>query len=393
MKKTALFFYPVMNAGGAEKSTLRMLRALCDRGWQITLVLITGGGVLESEIDPRVTVVRLRPRAYGQRFLSARGFVDRMRALPDLLSYGFMRLVGAARMVPFLFRHYDAAATGIHSTSSFFVRRVIRCERRFHWIRSDLHLVDPHSRLTAKIASVDSRLDGYICVSETARRSLLERIPQARGKARVIYNIIDAKIILEKSKFGQTEIMRSGVDQTNIVTVCRLLDRDKALFRMVRVCRSLKDEGFAFKWFLIGDGPDRGVLDKAIRENGLEKHLVLLGYKENPYPYYIGSDLVAMVSYHEGLSGMINEAKVCGQSVFAVRVSGVEEQLTHGVNGWIVENEEQQIIEGLRKLLSEPDLISKTRNFLYPEEILSDKRKIDLLENLFLGRETSGDIE
>lgn len=391
--KRVLFHYPILDVGGAEKSTLRMLRALCDRGWQVTLVLTTGGGALEPEIDPRVKVVRLRPRAYGQRFLSARGLAGRTRALPDLLSYGFMRLVGAARMVPFLFRYYDAAATGIHSTSSFFVRRVIKCKRRFHWIRNDLHGVDPHSRLTARMSSVDFGIDGYICVSEIAQRSLLERIPQAEKKAWVIYNIIDAEAMLEQSKYGQTDIRKSGVNQTNIVTVCRLLDRDKALFRMVRVCMALKDQGLAFKWFLIGDGPDRGALDKAIRENGLEKYFVLLGYKDNPYPYYIGSDLVAMVSYHEGLSGMINEAKVCGQSVFAVRVSGVEEQLNHGVNGWIVENEEQQIIEGLRKLISEPDLISKTRNFLYPERILSDKRKIDQLENLFLGRETSGDVE
>ena len=82
---------------------------------------------------------------------------------------------------------------------------------------------------------------------------------------------------------------------------------------------------------------------------------------------------------------MINEAKVCGCSVLAVRVSGVEEQLVNGVNGWIVENTETAITDGLRTLLENPARIGATTNTIYSKEIQDDKQKIDRLEDILLG--------
>ena len=55
-----LLHYPVLNAGGAERSTLRLLTALVDRGCEVHLVLTVAGGRLEHEIDPRVVVHHLR---------------------------------------------------------------------------------------------------------------------------------------------------------------------------------------------------------------------------------------------------------------------------------------------------------------------------------------------
>jgi glycosyltransferase involved in cell wall biosynthesis len=381
--KRLLLHYPLLNVGGAEKSSLRMMEALANRGWRITLVLTTGGGGLESEVDPRVKIVRLRPRGYGSRFLTAPSIAGRLAALDDFAAYALMRVVGAWRMFPFLFRKYDAAAVLIHSGRSTFVRRVVRANTKIHWIRNDLERVDPDGHLTRRLAAADAAIDWYICVSEGARQSLLNRMPNVASKTVVVYNILNTKQMREKIESDDPFPQRIE-NEVRILTVGRLLDRDKAIFRLARICRRLTDAGLKFRWFLIGSGPDEKKLRALIGELGIQDRLLLLGPKTNPFPYYRHADLVAVLSNHEGLCGVVNEAKVAGCAVVASDFAGIREQLSDGENGWIVANDEEAMTSFLAQLLSEPKRIRQTQNHSYPDIILDDDRKADLLEKLFI---------
>lgn len=381
--KRVLFHYPILNVGGAEKSSLRMIKALCDRGWDVTLVLTTGGGALETEVDPRVKLVRLRPRAYGQRFARARGPAAKLRALPDLLGYGAMRLIGGLRMLPFLFHRYDAGVILAISLPTFFMRRFVRSNVRMHWIRNDF---DGHFPSRAKaikeIRKNESAFDHYICVSEISRKSLVSSIPEIAPKAEVVYNILDADAMRKAAEDYAAPFPEGpGI---RVLSVCRLKDRSKGLFRMVRLCRRLLDEGHDLVWYIIGDGPDRDALVQAIADVGLQDRMVLLGYQQNPFPAYRDADLVAMMSYYEGLCGIVNEAKVMGCAIIATEVSGVDEQLTDQRNGFVVANEEDAIFRKMHEILGSPRLLQQTRNFDYPESILNDQHKLHRIETLLL---------
>jgi glycosyltransferase involved in cell wall biosynthesis len=383
MSKSLLLHYPVLNTGGAEMSCLRMMKALADRGWDITLVLTTGGGALESLVDPRIDIVRLRPRAYGTRFLRARGPAARLRAVPDLAAYALMRCMGWLRMLPLLMRRYDAAAVLLHSTSPWFVTRFVRARTRLQWIRTDLGGADPQGRMAERLRRALPRIDHFVCVSATALRSLLAAVPEAQGRASVVYNIIDPASMRAALEDCADPFPPRRDGEVRIVTVGRLWDRDKAIFRLARVCQALKERGLRFRWFLVGDGPDRSGLQALIAERGLRDDLCLLGEMRNPFPAYRHADLVAVLSYHEGLCGVINEAKVSGKAVIATQVSGVDEQLIHGLNGWVVANEEAAIVEGMHRLLSDRTLLATLGNDTFPAAILDDMGKIDRIEALF----------
>jgi len=384
--KSVLFHYPILNVGGAEKSTLRMLRALCDRGWQVTLVLTTGGGELECEIDPRVTVVRLRPRASGQRFAAAQGLKARLRTLPDLFGYVVMRIVAAVRMVPFLFRRYDAAALLLMGTPSGFVRHIVRASVRAIWIRSDLSGADPTGRVAAALRAAATELDYFICVSEVSRKSLLLAVPEARGKDVVIYNILAPDMMRAKACEVPPPLGPARDGGVNILSVCRLNNRAKGLVRMARVCRALKDKGLAFHWYIAGSGSDRALLEAEISALDIGDRMSLLGTLQNPFPAYQGADLVAMLSNYEGLCGVINEARVLGKPVIATRVSGIEEQLATERNGLVVAQDEAEIIAGMTRLLTDAPLRQRLAAGGYPAALLDDGAKLDRLEALFLGR-------
>jgi glycosyltransferase involved in cell wall biosynthesis len=94
---------------------------------------------------------------------------------------------------------------------------------------------------------------------------------------------------------------------------------------------------------------------------------------------------VAMLSYYEGLCGMVNEAKVTGRAVVATRVSGVDEQLINDENGLIVENNEDAIVKAMRRVLTDTALRNQLTNSHLPSALLDDEAKLDSLEQILLG--------
>ena len=178
--------------------------------------------------------------------------------------------------------------------------------------------------------------------------------------------------------------MREGA-ALRLLTVCRLSEPSKALIRMARVARRLADAGHDFRWYVVGDGPDCERFEQAIAAEGVGDRLILLGRMANPFPAYRDADLVVMASRYEGLCGMVNEAKVAGRPVVATRVSGVEEQLVDGENGLIVDNDEDAIVAGIARVLSDPALRSRLTNDRLPAALLDDEAKLDRLEALMTG--------
>ena len=65
MKKLLIILHD-LGAGGAEKMMTRLAGALVDAGNDVTLLMLTGGGVNAARLDPRVKKVELRQRTQRQ---------------------------------------------------------------------------------------------------------------------------------------------------------------------------------------------------------------------------------------------------------------------------------------------------------------------------------------
>lgn len=382
--KRLLVHYPVLNLGGAEMSILRLTQRLADRGWQVELVVTTGGGALESRLDPRVKLTALRSRSAGDRFASARTIGARLRALPDLAAYVFQRIREVVVSAGYLFRRYDVAAIGLQGLSPSFCCDWVRADRRLHWIRNDVVRVNHGDKIARLIERYHRRTDHYVCVAEASREAFVARFPQLEPKAVTIHNVIDAEGMRAQAQ-GHADPFAAWGDVLKVLTVCRLEEAGKGLFRMARVHRRLLDEGLDFHWFVAGDGPDRAALKALIAELGLGERFILLGRQPNPFPWYRHADLVAVFSYYEGLCGTVNEAKVMGKAVIATTFSGVAEQLENDVSGLIVENDEEAIVAGMRRVLTDGGYRARLAKGPLGKAIADDEAKLDALEALMLG--------
>jgi len=378
--KRILIHYPVLNLGGAEMSTLRLARALCDRGWDTEIVVTTGGGPMEPALDPRVKLTRLRSRHTGL----AASRAGLLRALPDALAYLGQRLREVAVSVSFLFKRYDAAIVGLHGLSPAFCCTWVRARRRLHMIRNDVGEVDRYGKVTPNIERYHRRIDAYVCVAQTVHEALVRRYPYVADKAVTIYNLIDPDGMRAQAKGAPDPFPAGG--GLNVLSVCRLSEEAKGLTRMAHVCRRLADEGLDFRWYVAGDGPDRGLLETTISQLGLADRMILLGRQPNPFPWYAHADVVAVLSRYEGLCGAVNEAKVIGKPVIATTFSGISEQIEDGVGGLIVGNDEDAIVEGMRRMLTDAGLRARLAAGPLNPAILDDEAKLDALEALIGAR-------
>ena len=80
----------------------------------------------------------------------------------------------------------------------------------------------------------------------------------------------------------------------------------------------------------------------------------MLGFTDNPYPYFKRADFYILSSRYEGFPTVLFEAMTLNKNIIATDVSGVREMLNDGDLGLIIENSEEGIYEGMKKALLNP---------------------------------------
>lgn len=375
-----LFYYSIFNIGGAERSNLKLMQALLAQGYQIDLLLVTGGGNYEQEVDPRINISYLRTGDFGSKWKRGAGikkYYYLLRYLLTIIEENIKKIVWRNRLA------YDAVFIGLHGLSPSFCLKYIKAKKYFQFIRNDLSKADPHKKAENNIKKYGDKIDYFICVSNTALTSFNNIFPSLSFKAHKIYNMLESDMIIGKSL--RDELIEAGEFRNNafkILTVCRLQEKSKGILRMMDVLSILTKKGHAIHWYIIGEGGDRELLEKKIKDEGLVGSVSLLGRKSNPYPYFKKVDLIAVLSYYEGLCGVVNEAKILEMPIMATEFSGVYEQIQSGKNGLIVKNDLQSIVEGLEYLIRYPDITKSFAVNMLPEELQNDIYKVKMIKKL-----------
>ena len=281
-----------------------------------------------------------------------------------------------------LFRRvaFDAALCGSAGLSPNFVCHTVNARKRFVFVRSDPVMVSD-ARWGGNVRKFHQRIDAYLCVSDSVRRSMQRQYPQTRGKCITAYNLLNSDAMRAQAD-GQPNPFEEYRGVPCILTVCRLQEVSKGLLRMVEVHRRLLDAGVPHIWHVLGDGPDRAMLEQAIHAGGLSETFKLRGAVANPFPYYRYADICAVLSRYEGLCGVVNEARVLERPVIATRFAGIEEQIENGVNGIIVEQDVEAICDGLALLIRDAGLRARLAQGGYPRALLDDDAKVNALLEL-----------
>lgn len=377
-KETILFYYSVFNLGGAERSTSKLITKLLDIGYNVEVLLITNGGDFQNKIDSRAKVNWLRSRNYGDLYSKREGLYK----IIYFFLYILTRFESNLKGFFYKFKSYKSVIVGLHGLSPKFCLDNIKADTYIQYIRNDLKKCDKNHKAQNQIKKYGSRITNYICVSQTALDSFKQLFPNLKNKGKKIYNLLEADVIQQKSKEIIIDINWNN-SSINVLTVCRIQDKSKGIYRMAKVLTELLSKGYKIKWYVIGDGIDFRKFNKYLIENNLSENMILLGSKLNPYPYFKKADLIAVLSYYEGLCGVVNEAKILERPLIATEFSGIREQITEGVNGFIVDNNYESIIKGMEYVLKNSTLRLNSAINKMPAEIIDDDFKVKQLVDLF----------
>lgn len=329
-----LFFIENLSQGGAEKVLRNLVNSMDQSRFEITvhtLVQEDVSGLLAPGI--RYRAINRCKTAWGKRLM--------MLWIRLCAELGWLH--------PLYIRDgYDIEAAYLEcGPTKFLSASTNRGALRLAWVHCDLEQkgLRDNPRLRRQYASYDK----IICVSQSVKDTF-DRLFGGIGNSVVLYNVIEETDILHKA--NAFSVPRDGIPA--LVAVGRLTAQ-KGFDRLIEACARLKNEGYVFSLDILGEGPDRQMLEQSIQESGLTGAVQLRGFQENPYPYIRSADLVVCPSRYEGFSTVVTEALILGKPVVTTDCSGMRELLGDSEYGLITENSTEGIYLGLKKMLDRPE--------------------------------------
>lgn len=209
-------------------------------------------------------------------------------------------------------------------------RDKVRAKRRIAWIHTDYSTVAIN---TSQELPVWNAYDYIASISDEVSKSFLKVLPSLKDKVLKIENILSASFIRSRAEEFDAGIELTG--KINLLSIGRFCSA-KNYDNVPDICRRLRELGADVTWYIIGYGGDEELIRQKIRETQMEGHVILLGKKENPYPYIKACDIYVQPSRYEGKSITVREAQILGKPVVVTAYPTAPAQINHNVDGVIV---------------------------------------------------------
>lgn len=365
--KKILFGITSLTLGGAERVLVDLANELCNQ-YDITIATIYAKGELESQLSKKVKLKSFYDRSYSELSKIQKKWIMPLKIL-----------LGKNRIYQHKIKgDYDVEIAFLEGpiTRLFSVQN--KKTKKIAWIHNDISLVFGKGLKARLKKQMDQKIyqkyQNLVFVSQD-NQDKFEKVYSLKNEKEVIYNYINADEVVKKAE--EKEVTEFKPNEVNIVTVARLV-KQKAIDRLIEVHSRLMKEGIKHNLYVIGDGPEREKLEKLIQENKVEDSFILLGKKENPYPYIKGADYFVLLSYYEGYPMVLLEAQILKKYV-VITNTAARETLQNYKDCMIVENEKDSIYQGLKDRIQNKKVQKvETNNQKVQKDIL--KQIINLIE-------------
>lgn len=331
-----LFFIETLAGGGAEKVLRDLVNHMDQTKFDITVQTVwpcdagkyLAPGIRYKSMYPSETKVNhLRYRAEAES-----GLAYRLHVWDDYdIECAYLEM-GSTKIM--------AASTN-------------KTAKKLAWVHCELtKAVDDPQTFAWKTAPWYAKFDQIVCVSRNVKKDFDEMF-RNRFDSTVLYNVIDDATIREKAQLSLPE----GANRRRFTVLSAgRLSPPKKFVRLLQAHRRLLEEGLEHDLWILGDGPEREMLERYVAENGLTGSVWMPGFLENPYPFMREADLLACSSVYEGYSTFMTEGVILGKPIVSTDVSGMRELLGDSEFGLIVENDDGALYRGLKRMLSDAAL-------------------------------------
>ena len=385
MKKSVLFIIDSLRCGGAEKSLVSLLPLLSQEKYSIDLWVLQRGGVFESLVPDGISFVPIPHYNLVERIVwrIAKVFYSlrtRWYKLIRKKKHGAEVLwnsTGFAYKVPQ--KEYDIAVAYQQGFPTYLVAEKISSKKKIAWVNADIFEVGYDILYNV---SFYKRFDRIVPVSDLLKRKIEQRVPSLSDKLVSVYDILNPELICRLANEEVSDIPATELETITLVTVGRMVAL-KGYDLAVKAAAILHNKEIRFQWLLIGDGPQKDLIQDLIRKEELSDSVFIMGMKTNPYPYIKAADIYVQTSIFEGFGLTIGEAKILNKPIVSTDFDVVYDQLADGVSGLIVKKTAESIAEGIIRLIGDDELCKRFINYLKLEKNTTVSTEISKVERIF----------
>ena len=339
--KKLLFVIPEYSHGGTNKSLENLLSLIDKTKYDISVYCLyeDGGGYYKKVFAPYI-LKKSRIYYWAHDNIVTRKVMGLYNKQTKKNNFEWLY----KREVRYLQRKYgfNVVVAYQEGTATKFVSYFKDDTKRIAWIHCDYGAWANGKRRKRDEVSY-SNINNIICVSESARKSFIALFPEWERKTHAIYNLVRVNDNLNPNLNGNSltpALSLEGEGSRNkndfvIVSVGRL-DIVKQFEKIPAIANELsKSVKRPFLWYIIGSGNRETLIREEIAKYKVQDVVILLGAKDNPYPYMRQADLVVCTSSSESFSYVLAEAKILHTPVlsndFPVAYEVVDDSC-----GWIV---------------------------------------------------------
>ncbi|MCB9811688.1 glycosyltransferase [Candidatus Nomurabacteria bacterium] len=347
-------FVPSLD-GGIGKVTAELALGFMKRGLTVEVWSLHSGHY-SAELESRVTVRYLNASRAMSSFFGLR------RLLKDLRPQSLLSASYHTNCVAVLARAFGARRT-----------RLVLVEHTS--LTNGLATISLLKRLIAKMSiKVLYRFaDGWVAVSKGAAKQMAALAGLPAEKVVTIYNPVITDDIFKKSQ-EPVEHLFLSLGEPLLLAIGRL-SKEKDYPTLLQAF-ALVTKKTPARLVLAGDGPEKSALEALARELNIEDQVSLLGYTDNPYPWYKKADVLVLSSTREGLPTVLIEALALGTKVVSTDApTGPREILKNGQYGTLVAMNDPESLANaiIRTLISPRPIVPTSALSAYKAEMATDE--------------------
>lgn len=371
--KRILIFSHAMELGGAERALLGLLEAIDTTKYSVDLFLMRHQGELMQYIPDNVNLLPENKKysclaipmkeaikrgefrlAFGRikgKF-AAKKRVKQLRLGDNNINNEYSHKYTLPYLPQVNNINYDVVMSFV--SPHYFAAERVKAQKKIAWIHTD------YSTLSVDVDSelkMWGKYDNIISISDNATESFVKTFPSLKEKIVMIENIMPMKYMRELADAfsAEEEMPKNGVRLLTIGRFCY----PKRMDEIPQICMRIRAAGIDAKWYLIGFGGAEALIRQRIAEAGAEDFVIILGKKENPYPYIKACDIYIQPSRYEGKSVAVREAQILNKPVIITNYATAGSQLDDGVDGVIVPTEIDPCADGIINVIKDKQLQEK----------------------------------
>ncbi|WP_294284061.1 glycosyltransferase [uncultured Chryseobacterium sp.] len=351
-KKKILIRIGSLRHGGAEKVLVTFLKNLPEDKYEIDLLLNLYSGKYLPEVPEWINILYLHK---GEMITTNRPHeIPRKaaRVLHEKIVNKFPNLLYKNKLKQ---KQYDIEFAAIHGMRDEILGSPL-ASKKIVWIHNDLSEVKGY---TDEEIRKFFGFDKIMVISEKIEKLFHQLAKNEAEKSKIIkiYNPLDTEEFVSKSEMP---VINYSFDQSvpTFISVGTVFPQ-KGFDRLLKVHKKLLEEGFKHKVLIVGDGYDFENIRKLKSDLGVNETAIMLGFTDNPYPYFKKADFYILSSRYEGFPTVLFEAITLKKKIISTEVSGSEEMLKNGELGLLVENSEEGIYSGMKQALTHPESFEK----------------------------------